>query len=262
MAELLKKVTEYLTGDREPGETAPKDDSHIKGLEVKPIVGDDGEPEPKIESEEEPETFAVEIAGVMRDVDKETYDMVMLERAENRAAQLAPRLEPEPEPEDGFDAEAFYTDPAAVLAEVKNQAVREATSLMGAKHAADKSQNDFWNAFYKENPKLVGEETTIKIILAENMTKLRSLSNDKTGRDQLAGLTEEYMLRIANKQRGRKKADDSTRLLDGNVTITTEDSDEQAQTNPDVRPPSIGDALKERKLKRDRAKRGESTQLS
>ena len=80
---IMKKVTEYFEGDREPGEIAPVDDSHVKGTSAVRVLDDAGsditpEQEPETQGEE---TYQVEIAGVVREVNRETYDAVMAERA-------------------------------------------------------------------------------------------------------------------------------------------------------------------------------------
>lgn len=259
---IVKRVTEFLEGDREPGENAPADDSHVKGPKAS-FEGnmDDQELEqaPIVDAEQE---YQLEIAGTLRKVDQATYDMVMADRAQHRSVQ-APAPAPVPEPEPIFDPTDFYNDPEAALRAVENRAVERATKITQSTHSADKAQNDFWNAFYGENKKLVGEERLVKMMLAENMESLQNLKG-KSGRDELAKFAETEILRISNKHRGKAQPNQTSRLEGGNVTgLTTQESDRSATNDalPAARPPSIGDAIKERKLQRDRAKRGE-TQLS
>lgn len=268
---LIERVTEtFMPGDREPGEEAPTDDSHVKGTSAS-IQGHMADPEseivnfnrpaPEPEEKTEDELFDVEIAGTTRRVDQTTYDLVMAERASN-----IPDPDPDPiyeEPSSNFNAEDFYTDPEAALKAVEDRAVERAQNQQQANYAASKAQNDFWSAFYEENPKLSGEDRLVKMMLAENMPKLQSLSG-KNGRDKLAEYAESEILRISNKHRGRPKAGNATTKLEGSSSsaLTTADSDTQVLDAPPAeRPPSIGDAIKQRKLNRDRARRGE-TQLS
>ena len=269
---IIKRVTEYIQGDREPGEVAPADDGHIKGAPHQYLPPDDGgavaEPpsDGKDKSGEEQE-YQIEIAGVERKVDQKTYDLVMADRA----AQVG---EPEPEPETPAEpteeektAEVtdFYSDPMGMLRKFKDEAVRDATTISGQAYAADKAQNDFWTSFYGENPLLREEQMLVKMVLAQNAKSLRGLEK-RAGRDKLAELVETEILRISNKHIGRKKEPDETSTLEGgNVTapVTTEESDNLADKTPLQRPPSIGDTLKARRLKRERAKRGEAqTELS
>ena len=265
---IIKKITEYLEGDREPGESAPADDSHITMGDVEPIVGEMPDPKLEPQGDDEEQEFEVEIAGTVRKVDQKTYNLVMEERASRAADEPAPELEPEPEPEpepESFDATEFYSDPAAALKQVKDQAVTEATKQVSRRYAADKAQESFWGAFYKENPKLADEEMLVKMVMASNIKDLRNLSDGKAGRDKLAGLVEGEILRLANKQRGHQPPPNNTSRLEGGPapnTPTTESSDNEASQNNPARPPSVGDALKDRKLKRQRAQRGEPTQLS
>jgi hypothetical protein len=256
---IVTRVTEYLAGDREPGETAPPDDSHVKGSHGNLPI-ENPEPELNLDDGSNPEPmYRVEIAGIEREVNQATYDAVMAERASQAAA--APALEPEPESEQ--DISEFYEDPEGALRKMKAEAVQEATTQIRRNYAADQAQQEFWAAFYKENPLLEDEPMLVKMTLAQNMKNLRNLDG-KTGRDKLAGLVEEQILRISNKQRGRNKQPDATTNLEGGtvtVPITAEESDALAANAPAHRPPSIGDALKGRKLNRDRARRGE-TQLS
>lgn len=268
---IIERITEtFMPGDREPGETAPADDSHVKTVPVAPIQGEMDDPDPKPEpGEGEEEEFEVEIAGTVRKVDKETYELVMLERgaAEELEREVAPAPTPvvKPDEKPAFDEVAFYQDPGAMLEQIKEDAVTEATQAIGQKYAADKRQDNFWSKFYEENPKLQGEEMLVKMTLATNMQDLRKLSDGKAGRDALAEKVEGEMLRIASKQRGHKKPDDSTRLEGGSAITppTPESSDADATLQPGQRPPSMGDELKARKIRRDRARRGEpSTQLS
>ena len=260
---VMKRITEFFEGDREPGETAPADDSHIKVGDIEPIVGEMLDPAPVTKPVDDEETYQVEIAGIVREVDKATYDLVMEERATRVDPEPAPEPLPEPEPEPEFDEVEFYTDPGLALKKVKEEAIQEATDKLSRQHAVDKAQNDFWAAFYKENPALADEEMLVKITLAKNMKDLRNLSDGKTGRDKLAELVEGEILRITNKQRGHKPPDDTTRL-EGETSPATEPTpvSSDAESTSQGRPPSVGDALKQRKLKRDRARRGEQTQLS
>lgn len=266
---MIERITEtFMPGDREPGEVAPADDSHIAVPVVPPIVGemDDPEPKPEPDQDKKEELLKVEIAGVIREVDKETYDLVMLERA---AAEELPAPAPVPaitpkEPE--FDEVEFFSNPGEALKKIKEEAIAEASQNIQKRYSADKAQESFWGSFYQENPKLQGEEMLVKLTLASNMKELKNISDGKTGRDALAEKVEIEMLRIANKQRGHKTPDDSTRLEGGSATttVTTESSDQIVNDAPsNQRPPSIGDEIKARKLRRDRARRGEtSTQLS
>lgn len=259
--EIIERITEkFQPGDREPGEDAPVDDSHVKGPSV--TVNDQGEFEGDIDQVANDEsTYRVEIAGMEREVDQATYDMVMADRAARQETETIPAAEAEPAPD--FDVEGFYGDPEAYLRATKDAAVAEATNSINMKYAADKAQNDFWNNFYDENPDFKDEEMLVKMTLAKNMNDLRNLSDGKGGRDALANLVSKEVLRITNKQKGRKKPDDSTRLEGGSTAPTPEGSDRESITDatPVHRPPSIGDAIKQRKISRDRARRGE-TQLS
>lgn len=263
---IVKRVTEYLAGDREPGETAPADDSHIKGSHGDNLPMENSEPEPELEleggSDSDP-MYNIEIAGVQREVNQDTYDAVMAERVATPAVAPAPEPEPYPEPEPEQDISSFYEDPQGALDKMKAEAVHEATTQIRRNHAADKAQQDFWTAFYKENPLLEDEPMLVKMTLAQNMNSLRNLDG-QSGRNKLAELVEGEILRISNKQRGRKKQPDATTQLEGGtitVPITAEGSDEFASGTPAHRPPSIGDAIKKRKLNRERARRGD-TQLS
>jgi len=262
---LIKRVTEYLEGDREPGEEAPADDSHIKTGNVEPIRGH-GIPEdkPEPESEDQEEEYQVEIGGTMRKVNEETYNLVMEERANRPEPELVPAPEPAPEPEGEFDQIEFFGDPEPVLQKIKEDAVSEATQKISRQYAVDKAQNEFWSAFYQENPKLSGEEMLVKLVMGQNIQQLRNLSDGKEGRDKLAELVEGEILRIANKQRSYRRPDGTSRLEGGSAPEPTPASSDvdQVQSEAGPRPPSMGDALKSRKLKRQRAQRGESTQLS
>lgn len=263
---VIKRVTEFLEGDREPGEEAPKDDSHIKMGEPEPIVGEmsDPEPEPEPSGDEGEEEYEVEIAGTRRKVDKKTYDLVMEERATREYLEPAPTPESEPEPEgEDFDPVEFFGDPETALKKIKDEAVAEATTRVSRKYAVDKAQEDFWSAFYRENPALADDEMLVKMVLAQNMKQLRNLSDGKEGRDKLAELVEAQILRYANKQRGHKSPDASANLEGGPAPSepTMESSDAEASNVSPIRPPSVGDEIKARRLKRQRAQRGE-TQLS
>jgi hypothetical protein len=256
---IIERVTEtFLPGDKEPGEQAPADDSHI-GSEAAPLADDDTNDD---ENENEPQTYRVEIAGTEREVDQATYDMVMADRAANKVV-----ADPEQEaaPESEFDVADFYGDPEAYLRATKDAAVKEARASIRQEDAATSAQQDFWNSFYDENPDFKGDEMLVKMTLAKNMKDLRSLSDGKGGRDALANLVSKEVLRITNKQKkGQKQPDDTTQLEGGSVSVpTAESSDAEATSDatPAHRPPSIGDAIKQRKLNRDRARRGE-TQLS
>ena len=189
----------------------------------------------------------------------------------DRAAQVGdPEPEPEPpaevtEEEKTAEVAEFYSDPLRMLRKFKDEAVKDATTISGQAYAADKAQNDFWTSFYGENPPLREEQMLVKMVLAQNAKSLRGLEK-KVGRDKLAELVETEILRISNKHIGRKKEPDETSTLEGGnviAPITTEESDSLTTKAPSQRPPSMGDALKERRLRRQRAKRGESqTELS
>tara|TARA_Y100000310_G_C20677645_1_gene814024 strand:- start:596 stop:1405 length:810 start_codon:yes stop_codon:yes gene_type:complete len=260
-----RTIEKFLPGDQEPGETAPSDDSHVKGSPAQHLLPDDGGAvaEIKAATDEEP-TYRVEIAGTMREVDEATYNLVMEERAQHGGAgDLDPDPDPDPEPE--FDAAEFYGDPESYIKKAVDEGVQKATTISRQSYAADKAQNDFWNAFYSENPLLKDEQMLTKMMLAQNMKSLKGL-DAKSGRDKLARLVETEILRISNKQGGRRKEPDESSTLEGGSApapaMTTEESDRLANETPQGRPPSIGDEIKARKLRRDRAKRGESTQLS
>ena len=257
---IMKKVTEYFEGDREPGETAPVDDSHVKGPSAIRVLDDDGsditpEQEPETKGEE---TYQVEIAGVMREVNRETHDAVMAERA---ALQAAHHQEPEVEQPEEFDVSEFYSDPEAALTKVKEEAKYEVKTELKREEATERAQREFWDAFYQENPSLRDEKLLVQVILAKNMRSIQHLDTT-TGRGRLAELVEEEILRIANKPRGKPKGTNSTTSLEGGNTMPTpEGSDAEATSAPSRRPPSIGDALLQRKLDRQKTGRGE-TQLS
>ena len=257
---IMKKVTEYFEGDREPGEIAPVDDSHVKGPSAVRVLDDAGsditpEQEPETQGEE---TYQVEIAGVVREVNRETYDAVMAERA---TAQASYQPEPEVEQLEEFDVTEFYSDPAAALTKVKEEAKDELKAELKREAATERGQREFLEAFYQENPSLRDEKLLVQLILAKNMKSIQHLDTT-TGRGRLAELVEKEILRIANKPRGKPKGTNSTTSLEGGSTMpTSESSDAEATSAPLRRPPSIGDALLQRKLDRQKIGRGE-TQLS
>lgn len=252
-------------GDREAGERIPTDDNEVidmGDMTVSPIIGDDGEQEsekkPKKRAKkkvEESELIAVEIGGVSHEVTQEVYNSIVQERT---------FLQSEPAPiveeKDAVDLESLiFTDPTAAMKLMKDEIQ---TELRG-EYSQDQARNKFWSDFYTTNPHLQEEDAIVKMVMQREWNNIASLPTTP-GIKKLSTLVEEEILRIVNKQGGKKGAGERITTLEGGGYTTDqadadalEDKGDKEEESAEVH--SIGDAIRERSRLRRLARGSLST---
>lgn len=245
-------------GDREEGETAPADDSHVAELAMKAIreaaagLANQGEKE---STDSQTEMVDVEIDGTKFSMTKEgaeAYSKQQAVYADNlaTAGQGDTESEGEPETEDKTDFQTlFYTDPDLAVEKIEERI----TAKLRGEYIQDKALEIFWQDFYRENPELKEEDTFVRMVLGNKMGELGSLKG-KTGRDGLATAVQSELLRIQNKGKGGKKQSSETETLEGATSgTTTPQGEDTEKAAPPGKVASIGDAIKERNVARRKA---------
>lgn len=250
---MAKEPTKIEEGDRDLDEPLPPiDDSHIQGGHGNPT------PPPDLSrSDDEPTMVSVVVGGVAMDLPE---DQAALVQAEQEAARqviqglqvVEPSSDDRLNDDDPTAADLLFTDPAAAIAKI----TKEVTDTVRGEYRQDQASKDFWGDFYRENNDLREEDHIVRAVLDRDMDTLKNLTG-KGGRDKLAELTKGEILRITEKhQKGKKKKADDTTTLEGGGADDAPTSPDNPPKEPSGRLPTLGDAIKERRLNRARAARG------
>ena len=260
---MAKKTTIIEEGDRAHDEPAPPvDDSHID-REGNFEPGASGTPDSTGREGDEPKLVTVSVGGTTIEVSSEQAALIQAEQAASQdAIQQAQTLgEPAPREQDEVVPieELLFTDPKAAL----EQLTAQITNTVRGEYQQDQSSKKFWDDFYIENPDLREEDHLVKAVLDRELGTLENMRG-KVGRDKLAELTKGDILRITEKhQKGRKKKVDQTTQLEGTSTdgAPPPSPDNPPQEADSSRLPTLGDAIKQRKLNRARAGRADQPNL-
>jgi len=243
-------------GDRSHDEPLPPaDDSHIN-----PDGSMAPAPDPADRSQDEPQLVAVNVGGQTLELPADQAALIQADQAASQDRYDALQVATPPEPSDRSQddmvplEDLLFTDPKAALAQLTQQI----TQTVRGEYQQDQASKQFWNDFYIENPDLREEDHLVQAVLNRELGTLENMRG-KTGRDKLAELTKGDILRITEKhQKGRKKKVDQTTQLEGTSQgggAAPPDPDNLSQEATPGRLPTLGDAIKQRKLNRAKANR-------
>lgn len=256
---------DVLEGDRLPGESAPRDDSHILAQINIEDQGDDNTTDDQEDrgGQDKETLYTIRINGHDTEVNKEIYDNIMEERRAMSSNSQQPTIQ-QIDPDDNDDEDLddlsvrILTEPKKFVADLTADITKKVKADVTQSYTRAEAQKKFWTDFYEENPELKSDDDIVKLTLSKEFDTIGRMSG-KRGRDELANLARERILNIASKHgKGRKKGDKSTSLEGSNQspggnTRQEEEEDNPLPAHPSGRPASIGDALKERKRLRARA---------
>jgi hypothetical protein len=113
---------------------------------------------------------------------------------------------------------------------------------------------EFWRDFYTENPELRQDDVLVNATLGKNWDQLANIPAAKA-REQLAELTQKQLLSIAQRHGAKPGKNDTATLEGGDNPDNSPTPEPTADPEGDKLPKSLGEALKERKLKRAQAAR-------
>jgi|TARA_Y100000310_G_scaffold231529_2_gene234112 hypothetical protein len=284
MAKKTKKTTtveeEVEEGTREAGEKAPKDDAELfaqQGLDEhgrsQEIEGDDSrvgdtelpvaKPKPG-EKEQEPEMVEVAISGDLYSMTREAAEALAADQAANRSEEDIPPLKDERE-EGGEKrketdyTELIFTDPNEALRLHGEEIAESVRKEMTQAYTQDQARQIFWDDLYTDYPELKEEDHIVKMVMESNWETLKGLKG-ATVRKKLAELTQEEIIRLANKQKGigGKSGATSTKLEGDTQPAPAPASEEDAET--EAIPPTLNAAIKERnRLRREGPKQKQAS---
>lgn len=263
---MAKKPTEQSQeGDRSADEALPPaDDSHIAPGDTQIIdasapadqggTGDDS-------SRDKDDLVEVVIAGQTVKLAPETAALIEAEQTAASAAATQSQLASEPiasgdgDRSDDADAELMFSDPA----QWKKNLVEGIRKEVTADYSADQQRKGFWDDFYRENDDLRGEDYLVQATLNRHFSVLENMKG-RPGRDRLAELTKKDILALTKKYNKPPENNDTTNLE--GAAGGEEAPDVPTPKKEPTRLPSLGDAIKQRRLNRAKAARGGNTQAA
>lgn len=244
---------EIEEGTREDDEApAPADDSHIspEGVVESPASAPaDGD------RDRDDDLVEVVIAGQTIKIDSTAALLLDTERTQLAQQQQAPVEAPVADDrasdEEGY-AELLFSDPNAAIKKLKAEMRQE----IAADYNADQSRRDFWDDFYRENTDLRDEDHLVQATLSKHISALENMRG-KAGRDKLAELTKKDILNLTKKYNKSAVKNDTVTLegADGGQEVFSEPTADKEPT----RLPSLGDVIKQRRLSRAKASRGNAS---
>jgi hypothetical protein len=258
MAKKVKKTTtveeEVEEGTREAGEEAPRDDSEILSQADTSIGGGEADrstdEQPVSTESESDDMVEVAIDGALYSMPKAAAEAYSIERQSNSTAtaNIPQEREVSLDTDPVNYEELLFTDPNEALRLHGEEVADKVTKEITGAYQQDQARQIFWDDFYIDSPELKEESHIVKMVMEQHWDVLKDLKG-KTVRKKLAELTQEEILRLANKQKGiGSKSGATTTALEGDTQPAPAPAVEDEEQ--DHIPPTLNAAIRERNKKR------------
>ena len=258
-----KPEAEPEEGIREDGEASPPvDDSHLMAVSQETIgPAEESIPEPdNAVDNAAPQTVPVTIGGVQYEMFPEAAAAYQAETVErNRAYQDVVGVQRQ-QPEEVNKNEApevdyndlLFTDPNEALRIHGEQVAKQVVQRMESTYSQDQTIKEFWSDFYGEHPDLKEEDGLVRMVMNKHWSTLQHMKG-KDARDKLAEHTQTEILRLMNKNKsaGKGETNLSTSLEGDTPSSGASVSSISAKQESQI-PPTLGEAIKQRRLMRHR----------
>lgn len=271
---MAKRKTQTTTedlqeGDRLPGEAVPEDDSHLQNQLADAInatigEGDQDDEEgsqsdegPGDDGEEGPELVKIMLGGQVIEVAPEVAEAYERERASYQ--QPPPDDEADEGPDDTQSGlgDLLYTDPEGAVRQITETVRSQVSKELREEYIAERAREIFWQDFYRMNPDLQEDDAIVQAVLNKNLGSIRNLSGD-AGRTVLADMTRKEIMKVAKRHGGTSRKRDDSDTLEGSGNRRQQRPRRTTPEETNVRPLTMGDALRERRLRRMRQPEGQS----
>jgi hypothetical protein len=209
-------------------------------------------PTPEPQAQPAPQLIKMNMGGRELEVTPEVAEAYMEDMRymqQQSASRQADNELAEPAAEQPNYAELMFSDPDAYTKAIREEIVEE----VRREYQQDQGMKDFWVDFYRDNPELREDESIVTATLSRYWNDLANMPTGQA-KDRLAELTQKQLLSIAQRH-GTKPAKNDTATLEGGDNPNNSPTPEPQEAPEDKLPQSLGDALKERKLKRAQAAR-------